>query len=393
MTWTAHLVETVSGQLGAELTIAESGTWSIGLGDVEEWKIIVGRKRLREVEPDRWAPWRSSILMSWRDSEGRLRPWLLGPITNLPKEDREEDTAQFSCKGVGELLGRRILMARGFGENVNSAEEMRKLAESQVVLKDMSYGTMMQEIVRLCTEERMGGSLPISFGSPREMGSNLFIMTYYGYNLANNDAWKLINARANLINGPDYAFRPRFVPDDPTRVEWELVHGTVKQRSIAQDWTMDLDTTASSSPLVSVSPVSDASTMMNRAWRTGAGEDAGTLIRMGVNMDQLSAGMPLMEHVGSDSDSDNPNLLTSKAAANLWNGSAPLQQLTAVVNGADPRAEIGRWHVGDYANLTIAEDDWLAVPGTGGQARPYKIIAAKGGWDRTVTLEFQEVLV
>lgn len=392
MTWTAHLVETTSGQLGAELTISESGSWSAALGDVEEWKVTVGRKRLREVEPARWAPWRSSILMSWRDSEGRLRPWLLGPITNLPSENRTADTATFSCKGVGELLERRVLMARDFGAQANTGEEMTALAESQVVLKNMSYGTMMQEIVRLCTQERMGGSLPISFGSPRETGSELFTMTYYGYNLANNDAWKLINARANLIKGPDYAFRPRFVPGDPTRVEWELVHGTVAQRTIAQDWTMDLDTTSRNSPLAEVDPISDASTMMNRAWRTGAGEDAGTLIRMGVNMDQISAGMPLMEHVGSDSDSDNPNLLNNRAEADLWNGSAPLQQITVDVNGADPRAEIGRWHVGDYANLTIG-DDWLTVPSTNGRAKPYKIIAAKGGWDQTVTLEFQEVLV
>ena len=392
MTWAAHLVETTSGKLGAELTISESGSWSAALGDIEDWKVTVGRERLREVEPSRWMPWRSSILMSWRNAEGRLNPWLLGPIVNLPTEDRKADTATFSCKGVGELLERRILMARDFGAHRNSAEEMDALAKSEVHFEGVSYGTMMQEIVRLCTEERMGGALPISFGSPRETGSDLAVMTYYGYNLANNDAWKLINARANLINGPDYSFRPRFVPGDPTRVEWELVHGTVAQPTIAQEWTMDLDTTARGGPLADVSPVSDASTMMNRAWRTGAGEDAGTLIRMGVNMDQISEGMPLMEHVGSDSDSDNPNLLTSKAAADLWNGSAPLQQLTVEVNGADPRAEIGRWHVGDYANLTIG-DDWLTVPSTGGRARPYKIIAAKGGWDQTVTLEFQEVLV
>ena len=392
MTWTAHLVETTSGQLGAELTIADTGSWSVALGAVEDWTVTVQRDRLREVEAARWAPWRSSILMSWRDTEGRLRPWLLGPITDLPKENRDADTAQFSCKGIGELLERRVLMARDFGAYENSAEEMRELAASLVFFKGMSYGTMMQEIVRLCTEERLGGSLPISYGSPRETGRELYQMTYYGYNLANNDPWKLINERANLIKGPDYAFRPRFVPGDPTRVEWELVHGTVAQRTIAQDWTMDLDTTASSSPLASITPVSDSSRMTNRAWRTGAGEDAGTLIRMGANMDQLSAGMPLMEHVGSDSDSDNPNLLTNKAAADLWNGSAPLQQLTVEVNGADPRAEIGRWHVGDYANLTIG-DDWLTVPSTDGQARPYKIIAAKGGWGQIVTLEFQEVLV
>ena len=103
--------------------------------------------------------------------------------------------------------------------------------------------------------------------------------------------------------------------------------------------------------------------------------------------------MPLLESVGSTSDSDNASLITSKAAAAVVEGSAPLQQLTVEVDGADRRAEIGRWHVGDYANLVIADDDWLHVPGTGGQGRRYKIIAAKGGWHQKVTLEFQEALL
>lgn len=392
MTWVAHLVETMTGRLGAELKISSQGSWEAPLGEIEHFTFTTGRKQLRDMDRERWFPWRSSALVSWKNIDGELNPWLLGPITDFPREDRGDDTATFTCRGIGELLRRRILMERDFGAQRITVAEMGALAESEVHLEGYSYGAMMQEIVRLCTEERMGGQLPIHFGSAREVGSDLFVMSYYGYNLANNDAWKLITERSNLVKGPDFAFRPRFDPNDPNRVEWSLVHGTVAQRSIAQDWTMDLDTSSTETPLSDLNPISDSMGMYNKAWWTGAGEDAGTLIRSGVNLDHLSGGMPLMEFAGSDSDSDNPRLLDGRIETLLWNGSAPLQQLTAEIDGADPRAEIGRWHVGDYANLTIG-DDWLTVPSTGGKSRPYKIIAAKGGWHQKVTLEFQEVLV
>lgn len=392
MTWVAHLVDIRTGQLGAQLEIADSGSWTKPLGGIEDWSVTVHRDQLREIPPEWRLPWRAGTLMSWQQRDGTLAPWLFGPITDLPKEDRDADTATFSCKGVGELLSKRLLMARDYGADVNSVSAMTDLAESIVRFEGVSYGTMMRDMVEL-SMRRVGGTLPISFGTPRETGSNLYQMTYYGYNLANNDLWKLLGERSGLLKGPDFAFRPKFREDEENMVEWELVTGTVAQRTIAQTWAMDLDTTASDSPISKVSPSSDASNITNRVWWTGAGEDEGTLIRMAGNDGMLEAGFPLMEMVGSSSDSENPSLLNSKAAAAVLNGSAPLQQLTIEVDGSDRRAEIGRWQVGDYANVVIGDDDWLHVPGTRGQGRRYKIISAKGGWGAQVTLEFQEALL
>ncbi len=392
MTWEAHLVETRTGQVGARLEMTEAGSWTKPLGGIEEWKITASRDQLREIDPVRWLPWGASTLMSWKGHDGWLYPWLLGPITDLPDEDRDADTATFSCKGVGELLSRRLLMSEDFGAESNTVAEMQALAESTVRYTGMSYGTMMRDMTEL-SMRRVGATLPIVSGTPRETGSGLFDMTYYGHNLANNDLWKLLTERSGLAAGPDFAFRPRFREDEPNMVEWVLVTGTAAQPTIAQKWAMDLDTTASGTPVSTVKPSSDASGMANRVWWTGAGEDEGTLIRMAQNTGMLEDGMPLMELVGSTSDSDNASLLTSKAAAATVAGSAPLQQLTVEIDGADRRAEIGRWQVGDYANVVIGDDDWLAVPGTGGQGRRYKIISAKGGWHQKVTLEFQEALL
>lgn len=149
---------------------------------------------------------------------------------------------------------------------------------------------------------------------------------------------------------------------------------------------MDLDTTSSESPVASVGVTTDASTLNSRVYWTGAGEGAGTLIRMAQEESRLTDHMPLLEVVGSTSDSDKPALIQEHADAALAAGGGVLQQLTVTIDGSDSRCEIGRWRVGDTANVTIG-DDWLTVrPGT----RPMKIIAAKGTWSSTmIDLEFQ----
>ena len=385
VTWVAHLVRTQDGAVGAELNFSSStGTWDIPLNGTESWDLTVQRDQLRRTDPEWWFPWRASVLMSWKNSEGVLDPWLLGPITNLPEEDRDDDTAKLPCSGLGELLSRRIVTDRDF-----SPAEHVALAESSLRRDGLSYGAIAQDIITAVTSNRVGGQLPIAFASPRESGSRLRSREYYGYNVANNDAEKLITALTNVINGPDIMFRPRFTDSSQTFVEWAMVHGTHAQHNIEQTWAMDLDTTSSRSPVSTVSPKTDSGNLVNKVYWTGAGEDEGTLIRMAVNRRQLASGMPLMEGVGSDSDSENPSLIQDRAETAIEVGSSPLQQLTIDIDGSDPRSEIGRWRVGDSARVTVG-DDWLSLaPGS----RMMKIIAAKGRWDETVTLEFQEVLM
>src|SRR5699024_12343903 len=133
-------------------------------------------------------------------------------------------------------------------------------------------------------------------------------------------------------------FRPRSANTSQARVEWQMVHGTVKQRSIAQDWSMDLDTRSSRSVVSTVSPKNDSSGLFNRVYWTGAGEDEGTLIRISDNYAQKSAGMTLMELVGSDSDSDSASLIQGRAATDIEEGKLPLQAATVQSDGAHPLA-------------------------------------------------------
>ena len=97
--------------------------------------------------------------------------------------------------------------------------------------------------------------------------------------------------------------------------------------------------------------------------------------------------MPLLETVGSTSDSENLSLLVEHARATLHAGRTHVTQITVLVDGSDQRTEIGRWRVGDAARLTLG-DEWLTVrAGT----TTKRIISAKGTWsDAMIDIEFQD---
>ena len=382
MTWVAHLVRTMDGRLGAQLDMASEGSWSIPINGIEDFSVTVSKSQLRRLERAWWESMRTSVVVSWLGADGVLVPWVAGPIIGPPSEGRE--TATLSCRGIGAVLEKRVVLDREPAESPTDTQ--RALATSSVRLRGMSLGTIAQEVVKRATDLKIGGRLPIVFGSPREQGSTLNERTYEGFNLANNGAWKRLSELTKVQNGPDIAFRPRWT-DDGRSLEWVMVHGTRAQPTIAQDWTMDVDTTSALSPVADVSVSTDAGRLSNRVYWTGAGEGAGTLIRVVQDTARLDGQMPLLEVVGATSDTENGSLVLQHARAELAAGRAPVTQITVTIDGSDPRCEIGRWRVGDAARLTMGSD-WLTVsPGTS----PKRIIAAKGSWDSPmVDIEFQD---
>lgn len=380
MTWVAHLVQTMTGVRGARLVLA-GGSWSVPLNGIEDFTVTVGKDQLRGIDRARWSMWRSSVVVSYQGADGSLVPWVAGPITEPPAETFGRDgVVTLTCRGIGALLERRVVLAGEYGN------DMLALARSKVTRTGRSLGSIAQDIVELSTDRKLGGYLPIRYASPREHNASLNQRTYEGFNLANNGTWKRLTELSGVINGPDIAFRPEWANDSGTLMQWAMVHGTVAQPSIAQSWTMDLDTTSARSPVAAVSPTTDASGLASRVYWTGAGEGAGTLIRMVQDERRLRDHMPLLERVGSTSDSESPSLIQSHARAALAGAGEPILQMTIKIDGADQRAEIGRWRVGDQAHVTIG-DDWLTIPPSSG---PQRIIAAKGDWStHMVDLEFQ----
>ena len=380
MTWVAHLVRTMDGRRGAQLDLAADGSWSIPLNGVEEFSVTVGKGQLRRLDPLWWSPWRTSVAVSWQRPDGTLVAWIAGPIIGPPTESRT--TATFECRGIGAILARRVLV--GVEPELSPGSAQVEMKRSVVALRGMSLGTIGQEVVRRGLD-KVGGALPIVFGSPREQGSTLNRRTYEGFNLANNLVWKRLSELTKVRNGPDIEFRPRWRRGGS--LEWVMVHGTRAQPAIAQDWTMDLDATSSHSPIGSIKVTTDDSRRAARVYWTGAGEGSTTLVRVAEDRSRLRDQMPLLEAVGSTSDSESGALLREHAAAELAASAFPVTQIDMQVDGEDPRAEIGRWRVGDAARVTIGED-WLTVPAGTSQKR---IITASGTWaSGMVDLAFQD---
>ena len=382
MTWVAHLVRTMDGRLGAQLDMASEGSWSIPINGIEDFSVTVSKAQLRRLERAWWENMRTSVVVSWVGDDGVPVPWVAGPIIGPPSEGR--DTATLSCRGIGAVLEKRVVLDLEPAESPTDTQ--RALATSVVRLRGMSLGTIAQEVVKRATGLKVGGYLPIAFGSPRETGAGLNERHYEGFNLANNGAWKRLTELTRVKGGPDIAFRPRW-SSEPGFLEWVMLHGTRAQPTIAQEWTMDVDTTSRLSPVADVAVSTDAGRLSNRVYWTGAGEGAGTLIRVVQDTSRLDGQMPLLEVVGATSDSESGTLVLQHARAELAAGRAPVTQITVTIDGSDPRCEIGRWRVGDAARLTMGSD-WLTVPaGTS----PKRIIAAKGSWDSPmVDIEFQD---
>lgn len=380
MSWSAHLVQTMTGRVGEQLDLATGPSWTIPLNGIEDLTVTAPRAQLREIDPLWRRPRMASVLLCWEsEALGRV-PWILAPISQRPTEDRDTDSAQFTCRGIGMLLEKRTLFARDFAPGEES-----DLVKSVFSRKGMSLGTIAQDIVRASTEEKVGGYLPLRYASPREVASGLNERNYEGHNMANNGTWKLLTELTEVINGPDIAFRPEFVDDSPEYVRWAMYHGTRAQPTIAQEWMMDLDATAPEGPVVDLVPKFSDSERAQKVYWTGAGEGAGVLARTAFNINGLANHDPLVEVVGSTSDSENPELIQAHADAALANGSDTLLQLSVTIDGSDPDAEIGRWRVGDAA--WVKTEGWLDVADGRHQRR---IISAKGGGGTEVTLEFQE---
>lgn len=323
------------------------------------------------------------MLVTYTGREGEV-PWILGPIVKPVAQKGDQVT--LSVRGVGALLDRRVVPDRDYVHEGTepSAAVMEALAASRVRLQGRSLGTIAQDVVGYATN-KAGGQLPIRFGSPRETGARLNERTYEGWNLANNGAWKRLTELSNVINGPDFMFRPAWADEDRTRVEWVMVHGTAAQPVIHQEHRMVLDATARRAAITGVDVTTDAGELTNRVYWTGAGEGQGTLIRSAQSIDALAAGMPLLESVGSTSDTENPELVQAHARAALEAGAAPRVQYSGTINLADQRTAAGLWHVGDEAVLNLS--DRVDVPDG---ERTVRIIAAKGSLGSDlVTLELE----
>lgn len=387
MTWHAYLVRTMTGHVGRRITSSAGagGAWSIMLNGIEEASITVHASALERLGRDWWTPWKAAVLLTHDGPRGEV-PMILGPL--VKPVDQVGEKVTLTVRGIGSILDRRVVLDGDFVREGDrpTAADMDALAKSRVSLRGRALGTIARDVVELSTDGKAAGRLPIRYGTPREQRAGLNERNYEVHNLANNGTWKRLTELAEVINGPDFMFRPAWADETHTMVEWVMVHGTAAQPTIGQDdRRVVLDATVAKPVIADVAVTLDAGETTNRVYWTGAGEGAGVLIRAAQDLTAFGDGMPLLETVGSTSDSDNPALVQAHADAALARGLTTAVQYTGTVDLGDRRTAPGSWYVGDAAELILAGR--VDVPNG---RRSVRIIAAKGslGSDQ-VTLELE----
>lgn len=344
-TWTAHLIETVTGRLGAKLEVT-SGSWEDPLNDIPSTTLTIAKsEQMGQIGSRWWTPWMCGAVLCWDDV-----PLLAGPLTEPVKETRT--TLSLTVKGIEALLARWVVLDRNF----DSGDALRN--GPAVAYTGLSLGSIAWQLVA----QGMGrnGSLPIVHGSPDEQTGHQ--RTYEAWNLANNSLWKRLSEITAVIGGPDLAFRPEWADDAHRYVRWRMMHGTEAQPQIAQDRTPVIDDTTQGRPDVAMEPASEWDAT-NHLYATGAGEEAGMLVSQSVA--ERPTLMPVLEDVMSDSSTESWDLVQAHCDAGLATRQQWLTQIPLTVACESPQARLTDWHTGDAVQVTLGTDWWTLAAGTG----------------------------
>ena len=363
--YSVYLIRTVTGEVGARLDVM-SGSWSIELNKEESGSIKAKKSDLARINRDWWTPSIGGVLFTYTDPDGIERPIAGGPITGWSGETSEDLTLDW--KGIRHIFVNRIIT-------------------TDLSFKGLSLGTIAWRVVQNGMDDKPAGGLPIVHGQPEETVEDNanHQRTYEAWNLSNNGIDKRLTELSEVINGPAIMFRPEWVDEYKTRVQWSVVHGTERNIWIEQAHHLDFDTTMPQSPFSDMSVTSDASAIVNRVWATGSGEGQDVARTKAEDLSSLSRWYPFQEKVITDSDQSEVSKLFQKASGELMTSRQMLDQLTMSFRANNRKHPLGTFFVGDEADVWLK--GWFSIPDG---RHPMRIISMSGGLDGKVTLDFQK---
>lgn len=369
MTWSATLLDTMTGQLAEEVDLP-SFSWTLtvsdcslattrdkGTGEADAsgirlpWSAVPGRDAAGRHEAV--AMWRRGLALMWDGV-----PVVAGVIG--PKDGTAEDVS-LSLLSPMEVLSHRYAVREGsFGTGRTVTEghdggEAHEVTVEGTTTDHIAYsGSSLRGIV--CELGRLacakpGGTLPIDWPYVGEAGGHR--RTYDGFNVANNNIEKLITDITNVIGGPDVQLRPYLA--DERHLRWRLVAGS------------------DSEPYIGDAPVTPAltsfpggGTAQDLAWAelapamrvyaTGAGEDEAMLCHLSEDLAlcQRRDPWPLVEsRVSGSSDWGTAGLVRAHADAALAASRLPMVQWQCEVDATSGPVVPGRLWPGQRVLLDL----------------------------------------
>ena len=229
----------------------------------------------------------------------------------------------------------------------------------------MSLGDIAAAIVAQA-QEHVGGDLPIVMPPPQGQSPGA-VRSYFGYEL--NPIGARLTDLTGVASGPEIAFRPRIVADDPTSIEWVLNVGSPAQPLLVQagaDWVFDASTPASM--IADITVDIDASGMATRMWELGSGSQAALMMSQADSTVLTADGYPLLESVQSHTTVTIQATLDAYASADLQasNRPATVWKLLVHNDGAPPPGStigggprLGQYNPGDTCQVVLGQDPYL----------------------------------
>lgn len=279
------------------------------------------------------------------------------------------------------------------GQLTLGAAGLWSLFDHRKVLPILSPGERVQDASFQVTGADLGG---IGYGLVEQAtlhaGGNLpltFLVPPPGDRTESFPGWQLswvgeqLRQLTTRENGPDIRFRPRYTADK-LGIQWIYEAGTEGTPLLTQagdDWYFDR--TVPNSPVVNIETDEDATSMGQKAWVTGEGSEAGTLIGTAYDPTQIDDGYPLLELEEARPTVSEQATLDGYAVDLRDRSARPIERWTVTVRAEAAR---GVW-AGHYARVVNrAGHAWLPD----GEAF-MRIERKSGDLGRDVTLDMFKV--
>lgn len=354
--WNSYICDTISGLMITPIDL-QSFSWHMSVSDSSlstNTKRNIGENGLSQISLP-WAsvpsntpegrnsilyPMKRSIVLMWDDT-----PVIFGTIGYRVDS---EDCTDFSLLSIQDILSSRYLVRENvFGKSYGGT------TNDTISYNNMSLRGIAADIIRKCTREKPSGGLPIDTQYDGEAGNHQ--RTYYGYNVSNNAADKLLNEITNVQDGIEMRFVPykngnniRLRFEAGTDSEHELVNSNAKRT---------LTWFSNGRGLIEELKVSNIGPSM-RVYGTGAGQDDSTLCHLAQDLSlcQTRDPWPIVESVVSDTSWDNIDLLRRHSEGTLESSKYPLCQMKGSVHINDFEHQfIGMVWPGDLIDIDIRD--------------------------------------
>ena len=354
--WNSYICDTISGLMITPIDL-QSFSWHMSVSDSSlstNTRRNIGEDGLSQISlpwtsvPSNTPEGRNSILYPMKRSIVLM--WDNTPVIfgTIGYRVDSEDCTDFSLLSIQDILSSRYLVRENvFGKSYGGT------TNDTISYNNMSLRGIAADIIRKCTREKPSGGLPIDTQYDGEAGNHQ--RTYYGYNVSNNAADKLLNEITNVQDGIEMRFVPykkgnniRLRFEAGTDSEHELVNSNAKRT---------LTWFSNGRGLIEGLKVSNIGPSM-RVYGTGAGQDDSTLCHLAQDLSlcQTRDPWPIIESVVSDTSWDNIDLLRRHSEGTLESSKYPLCQMKGSVHINDFEDQfMGMVWPGDLIDIDIRD--------------------------------------